>query len=236
MIAEADWCVGQVMHQLDSLGLLDNTIVIFTSDNGAVLQDGYYDDAAELAKKYGHDPSDGLRGGKYSLFDGGTHIPFIVFWKGHIKPSVSDAYLCQMDLYPTFGELLGAKTPGNLDGKSYPNVLLGKVRKGGRQNQILEAKGKLALRDGHIVMIPPYLGKQFNITGNELGNIDHYTLYDLSKDRGQRTDISKEKPGLLKKMKKEFTRLAGGWYHSGFEDGKDSEKSEFGGGNSGSAK
>lgn len=87
MIAEADWCVGQILDHLDSLGVLDNTLIIFTSDNGAVLQDGYQDEAIELARQQGYDPNDGLRGGKYSLFDGGTHIPFIAYWKGHIKPS-----------------------------------------------------------------------------------------------------------------------------------------------------
>lgn len=106
MIAEADWCVGQIVDHLDSLGVLDNTLIIFTSDNGAVLQDGYQDEAIELAHQQGYDPNDGLRGGKYSLFDGGTHIPFIAYWEGHIKPSVSKACFCQMDLYATLADAL----------------------------------------------------------------------------------------------------------------------------------
>jgi arylsulfatase A-like enzyme len=224
VILEADWCVGQVMRQLDSLNILDNTIVIFTSDNGAVLQDGYLDQAEELAKEHGHDPKGGLRGGKYSLFDGGTHVPFIIFWKGHIKPAVSDAYLCQADLYPTVGEMLGAQVPDSLDGQSLPKVFLGRDLKKGRQHQILEAKSKLALRNGHYVLIPPYVGKKFHASGNELGNLDHYTLYDLSLDREQRTDIAEKEPELLEKMKSLFTSLAGDYYHSGFEDGKDTER------------
>lgn len=78
-IMEADWCVGELMAHLEQSGLLENTIVIFTSDNGPVLNDGYKDMAVE--KLGNHDPKGGLRGGKYSLFDAGTHVPFFVYWK-----------------------------------------------------------------------------------------------------------------------------------------------------------
>ncbi len=96
VIAEADWCIGEMMKTLEEEELLDNTVIIFSSDNGPVLNDGYYDNAVELLGE--HKPSGQLRGGKYSIYEGGTRVPFIVKWKNQIKPGISDAIVCQMDL------------------------------------------------------------------------------------------------------------------------------------------
>ena len=78
-IAEADWDIGELYSTLEKEKLLDNTLIILSSDNGPVLNDGYYDDAVE--KNGHHQPAGGLRGGKYSLFDAGTRVPFVVYWK-----------------------------------------------------------------------------------------------------------------------------------------------------------
>ncbi|HKK41197.1 MAG TPA: sulfatase-like hydrolase/transferase, partial [Bacteroidales bacterium] len=88
-ILEFDWSVGEVLKTLDSLKIARNTIVIITSDNGPVVDDGYMDQAVELLGA--HKPAGPLRGGKYSAFDGGTRIPFIIRWPGKIKPGKSDA-------------------------------------------------------------------------------------------------------------------------------------------------
>ena len=211
-VVEADWCVGQAIACLDSLGILDNTLVIFTSDNGAVLQDGYQDMALELAEEKGHDPDNGLRGGKYSLFDAGTHIPMIVYWKGHIKPSVSDAWFCQMDFFASIAELIGGNVPEGLDGEAHADVLLGKDLTGGRDVQILEATGRLALRHGDFVYIPAYPGRKYNATGIELGSNDRETLWNLREDPAQMKDISEEDPKMLGSMREEFLSLAGKYY------------------------
>ena len=83
-IVQIDWCVGEILDALDRLKLTENTLVIFTSDNGPVLDDGYQDDAVE--KLGSHTPAGPFRGGKYSLFEGGTRVPFIVRWPGRVKP------------------------------------------------------------------------------------------------------------------------------------------------------
>ena len=78
VILEADWCVTEFLKEMDKLGLTENTLVIFTSDNGPVLDDGYQDQAVELVGD--HKMAGPLRGGKTSLYDGGTCIPFMLRW------------------------------------------------------------------------------------------------------------------------------------------------------------
>ena len=90
VILEADFIVGELMKTLDEQGLLDNTIIIFSSDNGPVLNDGYYDEAVELIGK--HKPAGALSGGKYSLLEAGTRVPFCVYWKGHRITSYNVCY------------------------------------------------------------------------------------------------------------------------------------------------
>lgn len=108
-IVQFDWSVGQVMKELKRLHLEDNTIVILSSDNGPVVNDGYDDKAAEML--HGHSPAGPLRGNKYSAFEGGTHIPFIVRWPGHISKGTSDALVSQIDLIASFAHYLGALIP-----------------------------------------------------------------------------------------------------------------------------
>ena len=212
VVKEADWCVGQVMRQLDSLGLLENTMVIFTSDNGAVLQDGYDDGAEEAAIAAGHDPDNGLRGGKYSLYDAGTHIPLIVYWKGHIAPAVSDARFCLMDLYATVGAITGGAVPEGLDSTPLPEVLLGKDLRHGRDTLVLEAQGRLAMLAGQYAFIPAYSGRNFNSTGIELGCNRFDTLWNLTEDPAQQEDRSGEDPARTAALRKAFIRLAEGYY------------------------
>ncbi len=102
VIAQMDWCVGQVMEVLEEEGIAENTLLIFTSDNGPLLDDGYDDQAEELLGY--HLPSGIYRGGKYSAFEGGTRVPTIVRWPGKVKAGQkSDAMLSQVDLYVSFG-------------------------------------------------------------------------------------------------------------------------------------
>ena len=163
-IAEADWCVGELLSYLDSLELLENTLIIFSSDNGPVLDDGYADGAVELAGD--HKPAGGLRGGKYSLFDGGTHVPMFVYWKGHTVHSESDALVSQLDFLASLAALTGAVIPDGLDSENCLDALLGRKGAEGRSHLVSEADGRLALRSGDWSMLPPYDGPERNITGN----------------------------------------------------------------------
>lgn len=130
-ILQLDWTVGAVLDALKKMKLENNTIVILSSDNGAVINDGYVDQAEELL--HGHTPSGDRRGNKYSAFDGGTHIPFIVSWPGKIKAgSVSKALVSQIDFLATFASLLQAQLPEGAAPDSSPawDVWSGKQSKG----------------------------------------------------------------------------------------------------------
>src|SRR3546814_13421789 len=103
------------MEQLEALGLAENTLVILTSDNGPVIDDGYKDQAVELLST--HRPSGWLRGGKYSAFEAGTRVPFIVHWPGKVQPGVSDALFSQVDLLASFAQMTGV----SLDSTAAPD-------------------------------------------------------------------------------------------------------------------
>ncbi len=205
-ILEADWCIGEFMKTIEAEGLLENTLIIFSSDNGPVLNDGYYDDAVE--KLGNHKPAGSLRGGKYSLFDAGTHVPFITYWKGTIKPQVSDALVCQLDLLASLAKLTGAEVTST-DSQNILDALMGKSTVG-RESLILEASSKTALRKGDWLMIPPYKGpavaKEVNI---ELGNSSEYQLYNLKEDVGEQNNLAASNPEKLAEMQKAFETLRG---------------------------
>lgn len=209
-IVEADWCVGEVLTKLEQLRLLENTLVIFSSDNGPVLNDGYKDDAVELIGN--HKPSGPLRGGKYSLFDAGTRVPFFTYWKGTIEPVINDAIVCQIDLLASIADLVNLSLDGDFDSENILPALLGKSNEG-RESLIHEANGKLAIRVGDWVMIPPYNGPERNLTGNELGNMLQFGLYNLREDISQEKNVATLFPEKLEDTKEQFFKKTEGYYN-----------------------
>lgn len=205
-IVEADWCVGELLKHLEKEGILENTLIFFTSDNGPVLDDGYKDQAVERLGN--HKPTGGLRGGKYSLFDAGTHVPLFVYWKGKVQPVRSDAIFCQMDIMASLAAMLGVDIPEGLDTQNYLDVMLGKSQQG-RDELVLEADMRLMLRSGKWAFIPPYKGKERNLTGNELGNGAEYMLFDMEADPNQTTNVATSHPDVVKQLKERFVQLTG---------------------------
>lgn len=200
-ILEADWCVGELMNKLEKQGLLNNTIIVFSSDNGPVLNDGYYDEAVEKLGK--HDPSGGLRGGKYSLFEAGTKVPFMVYWKGKIKPKVSEALVCQVDLMTSFAALIQAENKAK-DSQNTLNAFLGKSDQG-RRELVVEAMGRLAFRQGDYAFIPTYKGNPVNKEVNiEIGASPEIQLYNVKTDPAQKVNIAKDNPEKVKEMQAAF--------------------------------
>ena len=205
-IIEADWCLGEIMKKLEADGLAENTLIVFSSDNGPVLDDGYNDDA--VTKIGNHKPAGPLRGGKYSLFEAGTKVPFITYWKGHIKPQVSDALVCQLDLMGSLAELVGQKNPSE-DSRNTLAALLGKS-KVGRDQLVLEASGRLAFRQGNYILIPAYKGNALNKQVNiETGLAPEAHLFDISTDPGQRQNLAQAQPEKLSAMKTAMQQAVG---------------------------
>ena len=209
VILEADYCVGEIIKTLKEEGVLDNTLIMFSSDNGPVLNDGYYDDAVE--KLGNHKPNGPLRGGKYSLLEAGTRVPFFTYWKGQIKPLVSDALVCQIDLLESIAKLVNIDVKST-DSQELLDVFMGKSAKG-RTNLVIEANTKTAFRQGDWMMIPPYPGdpilEEVNI---EMGNDKDFQLYNLKKDIGQKNNLAKVQPKKLKEMMKNFELIRGNSY------------------------
>jgi len=205
-IVEADWAIGEFIKTLEAEGLLDNTLIIVSSDNGPVLNDGYKDQAVEKNGK--HTPGGPFRGGKYSLFEAGTHVPFITYWKGHIKPAISSAMVCQIDLLSSLATLVGIKQKVG-DSQDLMQVFLGK-KKVGREHLIIEATSRTAFRQGDWVMIPPYPGPA--MAGDvhiELGNSKEYQLYNLKVDPGQLQNLAKTNQAKLNELLSNYNGIRG---------------------------
>jgi len=145
-LMETDWVVGEVMAELEACGELDETLIVFTADNGCSPQAGI----PELEKR-GHHPCGELRGHKADLYEGGHRVPFLVRWPGKVKPGTrSDRTLCQTDLFATFAGLLGREPEGAeaVDSVSFLPTLLGEEQ-GPRGATVHHSiNGSFALRKG----------------------------------------------------------------------------------------
>ena len=201
-ILQFDWTIGQILNALERNGLTENTIVIITSDNGPVLDDGYKDKAVELLG--GHNPRGPLRGGKYSAFEAGTRVPFIVSWpKGGVaKGKVSYALVSHLDFFAS----MAALTEQTLDDDAAPDSFdqlktwLGKDDKG--REYVMEQAGTLSVIEGDWKYIAqsnrdnPYNAH----TDTELGTITQPQLYNLINDIGERNNIATNHPDKVEKL------------------------------------
>jgi arylsulfatase A-like enzyme len=187
-IVEFDWSVGEILTALAELELADNTLVIMTSDNGPVLDDGYVDDAVE--KLSDHTPAGPLRGKKGTVFEGGTRVPFIARWPGHVPAGkTSDALFCQIDLIASLAALTRQKLPDQAAPDSV-NLLpaLVDVAAQGRE-ELVEHARSFALRLGNWKYIEPSAGAQ-----------GQPQLYDLANDLAEQRNLAKRQPAKVTEL------------------------------------
>jgi arylsulfatase A-like enzyme len=199
-IVQFDRCVGQILETLDRHGLADDTLVILSSDNGPVVDDGYRDGA--VTRLGDHRPSGPLRGGKYSAFEGGTRVPFLVRWPARVKPAVSKALVCQIDLLASLSALVGAKMNDG-DGPDSDDVLaalLGTSATG--RDHLIEHAGVLSLRQGQWRLIEPSRGapRVFTNTNTETGQANAVQLYNLEDDLGETKNVATQYPDRVQTM------------------------------------
>lgn len=207
-IVELDDMVAQVVHTLDSLQLADNTIIIFSSDNGAVLDDGYDDQA--LALNGEHRPFANLRGGKYSAYQAGTKVPMIVSWRGKITGQTSNALISQVDFIGSLSELVGVDFDKSKAVDTQPQwaAWIGNDAKG-RGYVVQEAiRNVLSVVQGDYKYIEPteHSIKQAWQTGIETGFQNYPQLYHLQTDPSERDNIAKENQDRVEQMQQILTQ------------------------------
>jgi arylsulfatase A len=211
-ILQLDWCVGELTKTLDRLGLEENTLIVFCSDNGPVLDDGYKDDAVE--KLGDHDPAGPFRGGKYSVWEGGTRIPFITRWKGRIAPGVSDQVVSTIDLAASFASIANQSLPQDacLDSFDLSAALLGKPEAKGRDYLLQQDNvgSNFGLRSGKwkLVRLKQRGKSQAVVSKQELSfPSGQYGLYQLTDDPGERNDVSAANPKITADMTAQLEKL-----------------------------
>lgn len=205
-ILEMDHTVGVILNALKERGLLNNTLIIFSSDNGPVLNDGYLDQSVETAGREDYKAAGIYRGGKYSVLEGGTRVPFIVCWPGKIKPQiVSNALFTQLDLMASFAAMLKEKLPPNefTDSRNYYTTLIGKENRS--RDFIIEQPANSStlaiVKDGWKYITPsngPALMKAVNI---ETGYSSEEQLYNLKGNPEETYNLAKQFPEKAAELK-----------------------------------
>jgi len=212
-ILELDWCVGELTKTLAAEGLTENTLVIFCSDNGPVLDDGYKDDAVE--KNGSHRAAGPYSGGKYSVYEGGTRTPFITCWPGTIPPGASDELVCTIDLAASLASLVGQPLPADacLDSIDVRGALLGNPGAKGRDHLVQQDNGNsgnYGFRVGDWKLVRHDRKQARNlIVEQELANtsVPQYQLFDLSADPAEKNDVTAARPQLASQLANRLTDL-----------------------------
>lgn len=212
-IVQMDWCVGELMKTLDRLNLSEKTLVIFCSDNGPVMDDGYKDGAFE--KLGSHRAGGPFTGGKYSIYEGGTRTPLITRWSGKIEPSVSDKIVCTID----FAASLAAMTDQDLaddacvDSFNVLDALIGDPAATGRDHLVQQDNGNtetFGLRVGDWKLHHYGKKKAKNIIVEEtLRRVDvaEYQLFNLEEDPAEQTDVIADNPEVADRMKQRLEKV-----------------------------
>lgn len=206
VIAQLDEHVGKVVDKLKELNLFENTILLVTSDNGPVLDDGYDDGA--VVKNGTHRPSGPFSGGKYSKLEAGCRVPLVVSWPaGKVRPLVSSALVSQIDFLASFGSLVGQKA-ANVDSRVALGPLLGRISSG-RTWVIQEGAHGLALRSAEWKYIPPGNGPT-KIKDMRSGNSPNQQLYNLTEDPVETRSLATKMPEKLAELKAIFDKAMTG--------------------------
>jgi arylsulfatase A-like enzyme len=204
-IAQMDWITGEVVNKLKLAGVLDDTIIIFTSDNGPVLNDGYDDGAVEMLGD--HKPGGDYRGGKYSAYEAGTRVPTILHYPAKVTPGTSNALMSQVDIYASIASLVNIdldKTEA-IDSINHVNAWTNADVSG--RKELIEESYTLSLRAGKWKYIAPnnqtndWIKNSKNI---EAGLSPQPQLFNVTDDPSESTNLASS---MLKQVDTYQTRL-----------------------------
>jgi arylsulfatase A-like enzyme len=209
-IIEFDWSVSQIIDALKRLDLDKNTLIILSSDNGPVIEEGYQDQSRE--KLGNHTPGGQLRGGKYSAFEAGTRIPFLVSWPGKVNPGSSSAAISQVDLIATISALVKSPLPASSAPDSYNEIStwLG-ISNRNRDFIIEQSLWTISLVERQYKYIEPSAGPLRETSSRiELGNDPDPQLYNLKEDRGEQRNLARQYPSKVKVLAEKLKKIKNG--------------------------
>jgi len=210
-IVELDWVVEQIFAVLDEQGLRENTLVIFSSDNGPIYDDGYKDGAITDAN--GHKANGPFRGGKYTSYEGGTRLPFIVNWPGVVpNGKKSNALFSHIDLMASLATLIGVAIPDDKELDSVDNLetMLGQKEKS-RPYVLQQGAGEdyygLRMEDWKLIPAtnpPPFAVMKHNTRKNPITTPmpEKHTnyLFNLVEDPSEKTNLAEKYPEKVKEL------------------------------------
>lgn len=194
MVVAIDTYVGRVMAALEARDLAEDTLVIFTSDNGSHYEGGYHPDLL--------DSNSPFRGGKRDLYEGGIRVPMIAHWPGGILQPGTPSHPCAFwDFLPTACDLAGIKAPSGIEGVSFAPTILGNPEAQAAPEflywEFHEKRSRRALRQGDWKLV------QYDLSAEPAGTP---RLYDLSKDLGEQNDLAAKHPDMVEEMVERMNR------------------------------
>ena len=212
-IVQLDWCVGELMKALERLNLTEKTLVVFCSDNGPVMDDGYKDEALE--KLGDHRAAGPFTGGKYSVYEGGTRTPFITSWKGRIQPQVSDEVVCTIDLAASLAALTGQTLPDDacLDSFDVLGALLGDRDARGRDHLVQQDNGRsgsYGLRVGDWKLQRHDRSSSHNqVVEKQLEStrVPKFQLFNLADDPAEKKNVIDQHPEVAEKLQQQLQKI-----------------------------
>ena len=204
-MVQFDWCVGQIIAALKTSDILENTIVIFSSDNGPTYDDGYFDGSTVKTSKadndQGHYAAGPFRGGKYQIYEGGTRVPLIISWPNIIVPGSTNALVNQIDFMHSFATFLDLDLPKDaaLDSRNTIDAFFGKSDQG-LPYMLEEAVNAVAIRKDKWKYIEFHASKYRPNPGPA-------ELYDLSADIAEVNNVIAEHPQVAKSLRKQLSTI-----------------------------
>jgi arylsulfatase A-like enzyme len=202
-VMETDWSAGQVINAIDEAGIAEETIIIFTADNGHSGYTGW-----DRLVAAGHQPSGPYRGHKGDIWEGGHRVPFVVRWPGRVAASAtSDALVCLNDLFATCSDMLGDELPDAAaeDSFSFLRALLETNAPASRPGLVSHSNhGEFAYREGPWKLVFEMSGRNREAAR---GKPTRVQLYHLGNDIAERSDLANAHPQIVRRLTNELQRV-----------------------------